>query len=240
MRETEVQVKVKVPEATEVKKLEKKSLISYIYVGRPVAHLARMYGTEPLIQLNDKLVNEEGIPYESIQDFVLFEREKLPESDKSKLTMSLRIDENITGAVGIQLGHRNMAGESFEGGDNLLDPNSTDYVAGFIFEELQATKYLRLQAAARYEQNEVEGTGLDIATGDPVRGNPSFRPVSGSIGALYDIGFAVTARASAQYVERAPDAAELYSHGHARGDGDLRDRQPDPQQGGGEDRRAGA
>jgi hypothetical protein len=54
-----------------------------------------MYGTEPLIQLNDKLVSEEGIPYESIQDFVLFEREKLPESDKKKMTMSLRIDENI-------------------------------------------------------------------------------------------------------------------------------------------------
>jgi len=63
MRETEIQVRVKVPEATEVKKLEKKSLVSYIYIGRPVAHVARMYGTEPLIQLNDKLVSEEGIPY---------------------------------------------------------------------------------------------------------------------------------------------------------------------------------
>ena len=70
MRETEVQVRVRVPEATEVKKLEKKSLVSYIYIGRPVAHVARMYGTEPLIQLNDKLVSDEGIPYESIQDFV--------------------------------------------------------------------------------------------------------------------------------------------------------------------------
>ena len=95
MRETEVQVRVKVPEATEVKKLEKKSLVSYIYIGRPIAHVERMYGTEPLIQLNDKLISDEGIPYESIQDFVLFEREKLPESDKSKMTMSLRIDENI-------------------------------------------------------------------------------------------------------------------------------------------------
>jgi biopolymer transport protein ExbD len=95
MRETEVQVRVRVPEATEVKKLEKKSLVSYIYIGRPVVHVARMYGTEPLIQLNDKLVSDEGIPYESIQDFVLFEREKLPESDKNRMTMSLRIDENI-------------------------------------------------------------------------------------------------------------------------------------------------
>ena len=95
MRETEVQVRVRVPEASEVKKLEKKSLVSYIYIGRPVAHVARMYGSEPLIQLNDKLVSEEGIPYESIQDYVLFEREKLPEADKNRMTMSLRIDENI-------------------------------------------------------------------------------------------------------------------------------------------------
>ena len=96
MRETEVQVRVKVPEATEVKKLEKKSLVSYIYIGRPVAHVARMYGSEPLIQLNDKLISDEGIPYESIQDYVLFEREKLPESDKNRMTMSLRVDENIS------------------------------------------------------------------------------------------------------------------------------------------------
>jgi biopolymer transport protein ExbD len=95
MRETEVQVRVKVPEATEVKKLEKKSLVSYIYIGRPVSHVARMYGTEPLIQLNDKLISEEGIPYESIQDYVLFEREKLPEAEKNRMVMSLRIDENI-------------------------------------------------------------------------------------------------------------------------------------------------
>ncbi len=96
MRETEVQVRVKVPEVTEVKKLEKKSLVSYIYIGRPVAHVARMYGTEPLIQLNDKLVSEEGIPYESIQDFVLFEREKLPESDKSRMVISMRVDQDIS------------------------------------------------------------------------------------------------------------------------------------------------
>ena len=96
MRETEVQVKVIVPEATEVKKLEKKSLVSYIYIGRPIAHVAKMYGTEPLIQLNDKLINDEGIPYESIQDFVLFEREKLPESDKSRMVISMRVDQNIS------------------------------------------------------------------------------------------------------------------------------------------------
>lgn len=95
MRETEVQVKVKVPEATEVKKLEQKSLVSYIYIGRPMPALQGIYGSEPMIQMNDKLVNEEGIPFESVQDFVLSEREALPEVDKSRLTISLRIDGDI-------------------------------------------------------------------------------------------------------------------------------------------------
>ena len=34
MRETTIMVKQTMPEATEIKKLEKKSLVSYIYVGR--------------------------------------------------------------------------------------------------------------------------------------------------------------------------------------------------------------
>lgn len=95
MRETEVQVSIKPSTATEVKKLEQKSLVSYIYIGRPAKHLQGTYGTEPLIQMNDKLVNEEGIPYEAVQDFVLSERESLPEIDKNKMVMSLRIDQDI-------------------------------------------------------------------------------------------------------------------------------------------------
>jgi biopolymer transport protein ExbD len=95
MRETEVQVRVRVPQASEVKKLEQKSLVSYIYIGRPNQGLQAMYGTEPMIQLNDKIVNEEGIPTEAVQDFVLFEREQLDEIDKPRMTVSLKIDQDI-------------------------------------------------------------------------------------------------------------------------------------------------
>ena len=35
MRETSLKVKMKLPEATEVQKLEKKSLVSFIYIGPP-------------------------------------------------------------------------------------------------------------------------------------------------------------------------------------------------------------
>ena len=95
MREVEVQVKVKIPEVSEVKKLEQKSLVSYIYIGRPISGLQGIYGSEPMIQMNDKLVNEEGIPAEAVQDFVLSEREALAEDQKNKMVMSLRIDEDI-------------------------------------------------------------------------------------------------------------------------------------------------
>jgi biopolymer transport protein ExbD len=95
MRETELKVSIKIPEASEVKKLEQKSLVSYIYIGRPTRGLQSMYGTEPMIQLNDKIVNVEGIPTDEVQDFVLFEREKLPEVDKSRMIVSLKIDDNI-------------------------------------------------------------------------------------------------------------------------------------------------
>ena len=95
MRETEVQVAVTLPYASQVKKMEKKSLISYIYIGRPVRHLQGLYGIEPIIQLNDKLISDEGVPSESIKDFVLFEREKLTEADRNMMTVSLRIDQNI-------------------------------------------------------------------------------------------------------------------------------------------------
>jgi len=95
MRETEVNVQVKVPEATEVKKLEQKSLVSYIYIGRPSNALQGIYGSEPMIQLNDKLVNVEGIPAEEVQDFVLSERESMAEDQKNKMVISLRIDGDI-------------------------------------------------------------------------------------------------------------------------------------------------
>jgi iron complex outermembrane receptor protein len=132
----------------------------------------------------------------------------------------------LSGAAGIQLGHRRMAGLSFEG-DSLLDPSRTEYAAGFLFEELQATRRLRLQSAARLEQTDVAGTGLEVASGTLVTRAPSFRPMSASLGALYDLPFALTARASAQYVERAPDAAELFSKGAHEATGTFEIGNPD-------------
>ena len=122
----------------------------------------------------------------------------------------------LTGAVGIHVDNRNTRGESFEG-DSLLEPAHTQSAALFWFEELALTQALRLQAATRVERTTVDGLGWsDVA--DPAApvvfaGERAFVPVSGGLGLLYTLPFGVEARLNGQYVERAPDAAELFSKG---------------------------
>ena len=85
MREVSYKVKMKLPEATEVQKLEKKSLVSYIYVGPPVN--PRVYGTNTRIQLNDQFAT-----VDDIAEFVQIERQNRPESDRKLVTTSLKVD----------------------------------------------------------------------------------------------------------------------------------------------------
>ena len=89
MRETNLKVSIKTPLATEIKKLEKKSLVSYIYVGKPHLALQRIYGTEPRIQLNDAFATADDI-----RDFISSEREQMDEVEQKMMTVSLKIDQD--------------------------------------------------------------------------------------------------------------------------------------------------
>ncbi len=48
MRDQELLVRYKLPEATEVQKLEKKSLVSYIHIGQPSLAMQSKFGTAPV------------------------------------------------------------------------------------------------------------------------------------------------------------------------------------------------
>ena len=78
-------VKFKVPEASEIQKLEKKSLVTYIYMGQPVE---AKFGTGTFMQLNDKFAE-----VEDIHDYIAQERNMLNESDQQFMTVSLKVDE---------------------------------------------------------------------------------------------------------------------------------------------------
>ena len=83
MRDVELKVKTAMPKATEIAKLEKKALVSSIYIGPP---RDPKLGTESRIQLNDQFARSEDIA-----DWVLQEREARNEADRPFLTTALKV-----------------------------------------------------------------------------------------------------------------------------------------------------
>lgn len=88
MRDVTLKVKIVAPTATEVQKLEKKSLVSFIYIGPPTQ--SKIYGTETRIQLNDSFRSVSDIP-----EYIYSEREQRDEADRQLLTTSLKVDSEV-------------------------------------------------------------------------------------------------------------------------------------------------
>ena len=98
MRETSLKVRISPPNASEIKKLEKKSLVSFIYVGQPIMGLQKIYGTEPRIQLNDVFATTDDI-----RDFISSEREQMDEVQQKQMTVSLKIDKDTKMGVVVDI-----------------------------------------------------------------------------------------------------------------------------------------
>ena len=60
MRDQELLVRYKLPEATEVQKLEKKSLVSYIHIGQPSLAMQAKFGTAPPYPAERLVQNDQG------------------------------------------------------------------------------------------------------------------------------------------------------------------------------------
>ncbi|MFC4873070.1 ExbD/TolR family protein [Negadavirga shengliensis] len=88
LREQEILVEQKIPQATQLQKLQKKTLISYLYVGKPKN--TALYGSEPRIQANDVLINTSDIVL-----WVTQEKDKLSEAERDQITISLKADREV-------------------------------------------------------------------------------------------------------------------------------------------------
>lgn len=127
----------------------------------------------------------------------------------------------LNGSFGLSYEQENLrtTGEFFE----FLPSARTQRAAGYVFEELRLSPAWRLQAAARLEFVRVAGStaafpgGLLPLDADHELENAArrrdFMPASFSLGLLRDLPWAMQGRATAQYVQRAPSAAELFSRG---------------------------
>ncbi|MDR0971593.1 MAG: biopolymer transporter ExbD [Bacteroidales bacterium] len=88
MRESTLFVRVNVPQGSEIQKLEKKSLNSYIYVGVPIDE--RKFGSAPRIQLNDQFAE-----VSDIKAFIESERAARDEVDIPFLTTTIKSDKDV-------------------------------------------------------------------------------------------------------------------------------------------------
>lgn len=131
----------------------------------------------------------------------------------------------VTTAIGFQAGHQELTAPSPDNPGTLFnglwDPNNNTRVAGYVFNEFKFSEQTRAQIAGRIEHVELHGTTPDfpadfLPNGVPQAGigrNPSYTPKSGSIGLLQNLPGGMVGSITAQYVERAPKAAELFSRG---------------------------
>ena len=88
LRTTDLLVRQQLPNASQLTKVARKSLVSYIYIGEPKN--ISVYGVEPKIQVNDVFVD-----LDDIVQFVNQEKDKLDEVERDKIIMSIRADIEV-------------------------------------------------------------------------------------------------------------------------------------------------
>jgi iron complex outermembrane receptor protein len=131
----------------------------------------------------------------------------------------------VTTAFGLQGGHQELTAPSPDNPgtlyNGLWNPNNHSRIAGYVFNELKFTETTKAQVAGRIEHVELRGSTPDFpanflpdgSTQTSVGRNPSFTPMSGSVGLIQELPAGLVASITGQYTERAPKPAELFSRG---------------------------
>jgi len=91
MREVTLKVQFRSPMATELQKLEKKSLVTFIYVGKPNAEFREKMGSESRIQLNDQIAE-----LSEVGAYIGQEKASMKEEDQPFMTTSIKADFETT------------------------------------------------------------------------------------------------------------------------------------------------
>lgn len=153
---------------------------------------------------------------------ILTSKEQEIRTEVQLVPFNVRFAE-VTTAIGVQASHQQLtvpspdyAGTLFNG---LWDPNNHTRVAGYVFNEFKFSEYTKAQISGRIEHIGLHGSTPNLPAdflpdGAPqasITRNPSFMPKSGSIGLLQDLPGGMVGSITAQYVERAPKPAELFS-----------------------------
>lgn len=129
----------------------------------------------------------------------------------------------LTTALGVQAGRQQLTAPGDTPGpfSGLFDPNDNRRAAGYIFNEFKFSDWTKAQIAGRIERVKLNGTMPDfpadfLPDGNPLiplPRSPEFTPKSISAGLLQNLPWDLVGSITAQRVERAPKASELFSRG---------------------------
>ncbi len=89
LKEVTYKVKIAPPGATELVKLEKKSLVRYVYVGTPTEEFRKAFGSETRIQLDDAFAD-----VGQLEDYIVRERSAMKEDEQNLMTISIKADKD--------------------------------------------------------------------------------------------------------------------------------------------------
>ena len=78
------------PTATELTKLEEKSLVTFIYVGKPNKEYREMYGSNSAIQLNDQVTQNPTAVYSYLKQ----SQTKIKDERRNLMQVSLKADKD--------------------------------------------------------------------------------------------------------------------------------------------------
>jgi iron complex outermembrane receptor protein len=121
----------------------------------------------------------------------------------------------LTTAIGVQGGHQELNAPSPDG-IGLFDPNTNSRIAGYMFNEFRFSETTKAQIAGRVEHVDLSGIARLFPLSGGMESTPAsmgYTPKSVSVGLLQDLPLDLVASITAQYVERAPKPAELFSGG---------------------------
>jgi iron complex outermembrane receptor protein len=122
---------------------------------------------------------------------------------------------NLTTAIGAQVGHQELTAPSPDN-PGLWDPNHNTQEAAYAFNEFKFSDTTKAQLAGRIEHVDLSGFGRSFPGGGVIVStpvSPSFTPKSASVGLIQNFAWDLVGSVTAQYVERAPKPAELFSGG---------------------------
>jgi iron complex outermembrane recepter protein len=121
----------------------------------------------------------------------------------------------LTTALGVQGGHQELTAPSPDNA-GLWDPNSNWRIAAYMFNEFKFSDTTKAQIAGRIERVELSGIGRSFGAAGTMTstpGSPGYTPKSVSVGLIQNLPWDLVGSITAQYVERAPKPAELFSGG---------------------------